>query len=224
VVLLAGVGAVYKFRPDFFGGKGKGPDVGTSPSASTASSGSAAPAAKCKATVVATDVPPGAEVLWRVGQAPTDVERMPVGRLEFVATAEGHAPKRAVVPAGAAWDTGPEGKPRFELAVQLDPAKKPGVVEPWPPGEPGTSVGGNGAPGTVHLVTTPRGAEVWLLVGLGPEARVERLKCESEVDVLVAGPGTFRKRLHASADDIAKAPLDDTQTRVIRLSAKDGTK
>jgi hypothetical protein len=174
--------------------------------------------------VVATDVPPGAEVLWRVGQAPTDVERMPVGRLEFVATAEGHAPKRAVVPAGASWDTGADGKPRFELAVQLDPAKKPGVVEPWPPGEPGTSVGGNGAPGTVHLVTTPRGAEVWLLVGLGPEARVERLKCESEVDVLVAGPGAFRKRLHASADDIAKAPLDDTQTRVIRLSAKDGTK
>lgn len=222
VVLLAGAGAVYKFRPDFFGGKGKGPD--TTPSASTAPSASAAPATKCKATVVATDVPPGAEVLWRVGQAPTDVERMPVGRLEFVATAEGHAPKRAVVPAGASWDTGADGKPRFELAVQLDPAKKPGVVEPWPPGEPGTSVGGNGAPGTVHLVTTPRGAEVWLLVGLGPEARVERLKCESEVDVLVAGPGTFRKRLHASAEDIAKAPLDDTQTRVIRLSAKDGTK
>jgi hypothetical protein len=222
IVLVAGAGAVYKFRPDFFGGKGKGPD--TSPSASTAPSSSAAPVAKCKATVVATDVPPGAEVLWRVGQAPTDVERMPVGRLEFVATAEGHAPKRAVVPAGASWDTGADGKPRFELAVQLDPAKKPGVVEPWPPGEPGTSVGGNGAPGTVHLVTTPRGAEVWLLVGLGPEARVERLKCESEVDVLVAGPGAFRKRLHASADDIAKAPLDDTQTRVIRLSAKDGTK
>jgi hypothetical protein len=213
VVLLAGVGAIYKFFPEFFSGKGKG-------SAAPSTSTSAPPVPKCKATVVATDVPQGAEVLWRVGQAPTDVERMPVGRLEFVATAEGHVPKRAVVPAGASWDTGGDGKPRFELAVQLDPAKKAGTVEPWPPGEPGATVGGNGAPGTVHLVTTPRGAEVWLLVGLGPEARVERLKCDAEVDVLVAGPGTFRKRLHATPDDIAKAPLDENQTRVIKLSAK----
>jgi len=214
VVLLAGVGAIYKFFPEFFAGKGKGSAL------PLPSSSSAPPVPKCKATVVATDVPQGAEVLWRVGQAPTDVERMPVGRLEFVATAEGHVPKRAVVPAGAAWDTGGDGKPRFELAVQLEPAKKAGTVEPWPPGEPGAAVGGNGAPGTVHLVTTPRGAEVWLLVGLGPEARVERLKCDAEVDVLVAGPGAFRKRLHATPDDIAKAPLDENQTRVIKLSAK----
>jgi hypothetical protein len=61
---------------------------------------------------------------------------------------------------------------------------------------------------------------VWLLVGLGPEARVERLKCDADVDVLVAGPGPFRKRLHAKADDIAKAPLDENQTRVVKLSAK----
>lgn len=217
VALVAGAGAIYKFFPEFFAGKGHAP----AGSASAGASASSAPApAKCKATVIAADVPAGAEVLWRVGQAPADVERMPVGRLEFVATAEGFAPKRAVVPAGAAWDTGPDGKPRFELGVQLDPAKKAGVVEPWPPGEPGAAVGGNGAPGTVHLVSTPRGAEVWLLVGLGPEARVERLKCDADVDVLVAGPGTFRKRLHATAADIEKAPLDDKDTRTVRLSAK----
>lgn len=216
VALAAGAAAVYKFFPEFFSGKSH-----TQPVTSASAQPSAQPAApKCKATVVAADVPTGAEVLWRVGQAPADVERMPVGRLEFVATAEGFAPKRAVVPAGASWDTGPDGKPRFELAVQLDPAKKAGVVDPWPPGEPGSQVGGNGAPGTVHIVTTPRGAEVWLLVGLGPEARVERLKCDADVDVLVAGPGPFRKRLHAKADDIAKAPLDENQTRVVKLSAK----
>ena len=217
VVVAAGAGAVYKFFPEFFSGKGHGT---TGPHASATPSAPAPAPAKCKATVIATDVPPGAEVLWRVAQAPADVERMPVGRLEFVATAEGFAPKRAVVPAGAAWDTGPDGKPRFELGVQLDPAKKPGVVEPWPPGEPGAAVGGNGAPGTVHLVSTPRGAEVWLLVGLGPEARVERLKCDADVDVLVAGPGAFRKRLHATAADIEKAPVDEKETRIVRLSAK----
>ena len=39
-----------------------------------------------------------------MGQAPVDIDHMPVGaRLEFVATAEGYAPKRTVVPAGYVW-------------------------------------------------------------------------------------------------------------------------
>jgi hypothetical protein len=159
----------------------------------------------CKATLVVTDVPPRAEVLLHQGQAPVDVEKMPVGaRLEFVATAEGFAPKRVVVPAGATWDTGADGKPRFEAAVQLDksPAKS-GANDPWPPAEPGTEVGGQGTPGTVHVVATPRGAEIWMLAGMGPEARVEQLRCDRDVDVLVAGPGPYRKRLRAAASDFA---------------------
>ncbi|HRG96443.1 MAG TPA: hypothetical protein PLR99_09355 [Polyangiaceae bacterium] len=219
--LLAVLGvsaAVYSRRPDFFSGpRGvSAPATSAAPSAATAT----APATRCKASVVVSDVPAGAEVLWRIGQAPTDAERLPVGRLEFVATAEGFAPKRAVVPAGVAWDTGPDGKPRFELAVQLDPAKKPGAEEPWPPGETGAPVGGTGAPGTVHLVTTPRGAEVWLLMGLGPEARIDQLSCGADVDVLVAGPGAVRKRLRAPADALSSAPLDSAQTHALRLSAK----
>jgi hypothetical protein len=127
---------------------------------------------------------------------------MPVGpRLEFVATAEGFAPKRAVIPAGATWDSGPDGKPRYEVAVQLDHSHaRPGTTDPWPPAEPGSDVGGKGAPGTVHIVATPRGAEVWQLAGLGPDAQFD-VKCGGPVEVLVAGPATLRKRLRVAESD-----------------------
>jgi hypothetical protein len=173
-------------------------------------------AAACRATLVVSNVPSRAEVLLRQGQAPVDVEKMPVGaRLEFVATAEGYAPKRVVVPAGAAWDSGLDGKPRFEAGVQLDRSSR-GLADPWPAGEPGSEVGGQGPPGTVHVVATPRGAEVWMLAGMGPDARIEQLRCDHEFDVLVAGPTTLRKRLHVSARDFRAE--DVSGPRVARIA------
>ncbi len=188
----------------------------------------------CTGTLIVTDVPQHAEALLRAGQAPVDVEKMPVGtRLEFVATAEGYAPRRVVVPAGAAWDRGADSKPRFEAAAQLDKSRaKPGTNDPWPAGEPGSEVGGQGPPGTVHVVTTPRGAEVWMLAGIGPEVRIDQLRCDQDIDVLIAGPTTFRRRLHVATTDFVKAdPGDETATtagvgskgepaRVARVSAK----
>ena len=88
-------------------------------SASAEAASTPKPAPVCVGSLIVTNVPPHAEVLLREGQAPVDVEKMPVGaRLEFVATAEGYAPKRVVVPAGATWDHCADGKPRFETAVQ----------------------------------------------------------------------------------------------------------
>jgi len=200
LILVAGGGMIWILRPSFFGG---GDEHEAPPAASSASApgATAPPPPRCHGALVVKGAPANAEILLRVGQAPVDVERMPVGaRLEFVATAEGFAPKRAVVPSGATWDTGPDGKPRYEVAVQLDTSRpRPGGgADPWPPGEPGSEVGGKGSPGTVHLVTTPRGAEVWLLAGLGPEARIDQLKCGSDVEVLVAGPGALRRRLRVA--------------------------
>ncbi len=171
----------------------------------------------CKATLTVSDVPADAEVLLRVGQAPVDVEHMPIGaRLEFVATADGYAPKRVVVPQGATWDPVPGGKARFEVAVQLDLSKgKAGSIDPWPAGEPGSEVGGKGAPGTVHVVATPKGAELWLLTGLGPEAVIEQLPCQGDVDVLVAGPKGRRTRLHLKEADFAANPA-----HTAKISAK----
>jgi len=221
VVLAGGAYAVWQLRP-VPGRTPAGP--------ASAAQSPAATAPPCKGTLIVTDVPAHAEVLLRAGQAPVDVPSMPVGtRLEFVATAEGYAPKRAVVPAGASWDTGPDGKPRFEAAVQLDKSKAhPGTNDPWPTSEPGSSVGGEGPPGTVHVVATPRGAEIWMLVAIGPEARIDQLHCAQDFDVLIAGPTTFRKRLHVAssdfvADDSATAgttPAGKVPTRVARISGK----
>ncbi len=160
---------------------------------------------QCRTSIVVTDAPEESEILIRGGQAPADIDKMPVGvRLEFVAMADGYVPKRAVIPLGTAWDNGPNGRPRFELAVQLDKSKqKPGQVDPWPGVEPGNNdVGGkgNGAPGVVHVISTPKGAEIWVLAGLGPNTTVEDLApCDADVDLLVAGSKSFRKRMHVTA-------------------------
>jgi hypothetical protein len=196
LAVAAGSYAVWRLRPEVFARRQAGPAPSTA-----APPGEAPPA--CVGTLIVTDVPSRAEVLLREGQAPVDIPRMPVGaRLEFVATADGFAPKRVVVPAGVPWDPGPDGKPRFEAAVQLDASRATGgVSDSWPVGEPGSAVGGEGPPGTVRVVATPRAAEVWMLAGIAPEARIDHLRCEQDIDVLLAGPTTYRNRLRVRAAD-----------------------
>jgi len=215
-LLLLGTFAVWRFKPGFFGGHTA--DVMAEERAKwdrEKRADGGAEVARCRATLVVADVPEGAEVLLSVGKAPTDVDRMPVGtRLEFVATAEGYAPRRTVVPAGATWDV-VEGRSRFELAVQLEPSRAAGGADPWPQAEPGSEVGGRGAPGTVRIVAQPKGAELWLLAGVAPEATLDAIPCDTDVDVLVAGPTTFRKRLRAPGKSfVAKSP----GLRELRLS------
>jgi hypothetical protein len=203
-ILVAGGLAVWLLRGGLPSSRAPAPAPSTAPSVIVTGP------VPCTDIIVVADVPAHAEVLVRKGQAPVDVERMPVGaRLEFVATAEGYAPKRVVVPAGATWDPGSDGRPRYEAAVQLDKSHAAhGTNDAWPAGEPGSAVGGQGPPGTVHVVATPRGAEVWMLAGLGPDARIEQqLACTEDVELLLAGPTAFRKRLHISAADFAP---DDT--------------
>jgi hypothetical protein len=175
----------------------------------------------CKATVIISDAQPRAELLVRAGSTPLEVPKMPVGaRLEFVATGEGFAPKRAVILKGATWETG-SGKPRYEMTIELEKSRAKSGVDPWPPGEPGTEVGGHGAPGTVHIVSTPRSAEIWLLAGLGPEATIDQLACDSDVDILVAGPSTYRKRLHIGQNEFVEvSPPGGEVARKARVSAK----
>lgn len=218
IALGAGIFAVYKYYPAFFQGRrGAVPEPpGAQASAARATLDTAA---RCKVTLTVAGVPDGAEVLLRVGQAPLDVERMPKGpRLEFVATAEGFAPKRTVIAKGATWDVGEGGKPRYELAVQLDPSKvKAPALDPWPAGEPGSEVGGSGQPGTVHLVATPKGAEIWLLAGVGPQAQIDQLRCDADVEVLVAAKN--RPRLKLTSKDMSQVPTDPTGIKAIKLNA-----
>jgi hypothetical protein len=173
-------------------------------------------AGPCRATLVVSDVPQGAEVLVRSGVSPIDVDRLPSGaRLEFVALSDGYAPRRGVVPQGAAWDS-VNGKPRFELPIQLEKSHaKSGTLDPWPPADPGSVVGGQGPPGTVHLVTSPKGAEVWMVAGGAPEAKLEALACGAGMELLVAGTSQgqpFRRRLRVDASQLTPEPSANAVT------------
>lgn len=224
VFLMLGAGALWMLKPGFFTGRTPEKIQEEKDQAEKERQRIAALNAipQCRTSIVVSDAPDESEILVRGGQAPADIDHMPVGvRLEFVATADGYAPKRAVVPQGTAWDLGPNGRPRFELAVQLDKSKlKPGQVDPWPPADPNSEVGGkgNGTPGVVHIISTPRGAEIWLLAGLGPSTTVEDLvACDTDVDLLVAGAKSWRKRVHVAAAELV---ADGTRPgwRVARVS------
>jgi hypothetical protein len=158
----------------------------------------------CLATVELSDGGEGSEILLRKGQGPLDVPQMPVkARIEFVVTAEGFAPKRAVVRADAVWDRKPNERPRLDVPVELANAK-PGALLPWPAVEPGTGVGGEGESGIVHLVTSPRGADIWLLIGLGDQARFGPLPCDTDAEFMAA-KGTERRTVRAGKDALAIA-------------------
>jgi hypothetical protein len=194
VFLLAGATAYWFLRVrDVRGGR----ELGTV--------GSVALADKlCFATVELSDGGEGSEILLRKGQGPVDVPQMPVkARIEFVVTAEGFAPKRAVVRADAVWDRKPNERPRLDVPVELASAK-PGALLPWPAVESGTGVGGEGESGIVHLVTSPRGADVWLLIGLGEQARFGPLPCDTDAEFMAA-KGTERRTVRASKDALAIA-------------------
>jgi hypothetical protein len=227
LALAAGAAAIWKLKPGLLTGRTPENVALERASAEVARQQAlqAAQQKSCRVTLIVSEIPSNAEVLLRMGQSPVDVPRMPVGaRLEFVATAEGFAPKRGVVPAAQAWDPGPDGKPRYSLAIQLDKSTaKAGSLDPWPVGEPGTEVGGRGAPGTVQVIANPKGAEIWLLAGVGPEARIEQLPCEQDYEVLLANQ-SLRKRLAVTAKDIAEraeapAGTEGAGTKLVKLSA-----
>jgi hypothetical protein len=219
-----GTVAALRLEPGFF--SGRRPDV-VEQERRTAAPAAAPIAARstagpCRATLVVADVPQGAEVLVRSGLAPLDVDRVPYGaRLEFVALYDGYAPKRAVVPRGVAWDES-SSKPRFELSIQLEKSKpKAGALDAWPVAEPGSVVGGQGRPATVHIVTIPRGAEVWMVAGGAPEARLESLECGAGLELMVAGASRgqpFRRRLRVDAAQLTPDPSTSTVTS--RVSAQ----
>lgn len=189
-------GLVYWLRPQWMLGH---PLPAPAPSSSAAPA--SAPQRLCAIRV--SGAPEGAEILLLQGHAPLDVTPMPAGaRIEFVGLLPGHAPKRAVVPAQGKWDRDEQERPRYELALELAPSRK--RSDPWPPAEPGTTVGGEGEPGTVRVVSSPRDAEVWLLFGSGPEAMLDPVACRAH-EVLVASGTSLRSRLQIAAEDFLPA-------------------
>jgi hypothetical protein len=222
-ILTAGACVLWMLKPGFFTGRTPEKIAEEKRLAEEAEKARLAAQNKqpaCKASIVVSGAPDGSEILVRAGTAPIDIDRMPVGpRLEVVATLDGHAPRRAVVPAGAQWEKGADGKPRFEVAVQLDKSKKPPGMEGWPPADPGSEVGGKGDPGVVHVVSTPKGAEVWVVAGVGPDARIDELvRCDTDAEILIAGPTTYRRRVSVKAGDFTPDPAGSAGVRIANIA------
>jgi hypothetical protein len=131
-----------------------------------------------------------AQILRLVGRGPVSVEHLPLGVAhEFVAIADGLAPARLLIPPNAEWDTTPDGR-RYEAAMQLGTPTPDGTplelgetLLPQDVGSPSTTLG------TVRIVTTPRGAKVYQVIGFAPEAVVEQLPVEASQEILIYRQG-----------------------------------
>jgi len=131
--------------------------------------------------------PARAQVLLSIGTGPATATDIPLGLAhEFVAIAEGYQPARAILPADAVWDE-VDGQPRYELAIQASRERpnsaRLGALGPTLlPRDLGAP---QGRTGSVRLVTTPRGAKVYQLIGFTPEVRVENLALDRSYELLV---------------------------------------
>jgi hypothetical protein len=62
-----------------------------------------------------------------------------------------------------------------------------------------------------------------MLAGIGPEARIDHLRCDRDIEILAAGPATYRKRMHVDArdfvtDESLRGAAQRASTRVARVS------
>lgn len=148
--------------------------------------------------------PDRAQVFLLIGPGPALATDIPLGvAQEFVAIAEGHRPARALLPADAIWDE-VSGQPRYELAIQARPVHEGRRVRN-PHALGATLLPQNvGAPsgrlGAVRVVTTPRAAEVFQLIGFTPDVHVDNLPLDHAYELLVyqEGRGSVRKRIEPS--------------------------
>ncbi len=127
-----------------------------------------------------------AQILRFVGHGPATVKHLPIGVAhEFVAIADGALPTRVVVPADAQWETTPEG-PRYEVAMQAGGTLKPGAAldlgDTRLPQDVGAPRGGLGS---VRIVTTPRGAKIYQLIGFAPEAKLQDVALDQTEELLI---------------------------------------
>jgi hypothetical protein len=124
-------------------------------------------------------------VLVRLGGTPLQTPPLPTGvRLELVATAPAHRPKRMIVPVAGDWRPDPSGRPTLSVDVELEP----GLLTSWP-GAPAGRAGGVGPAGVIDVAATPPGTEIWLVatVGEGTRATIE-VDCDALLHLLVVNP------------------------------------
>lgn len=151
--------------------------------------------------LLVTSQPGRAQVLLAIGPGPALATDIPQGvAQEFVAVADGYAPARAVLPADTEWEE-QGGQARAELAIQATRATSEAAKNNFGatllPRDVGTP---KARLGTVRVITTPRGAHVYQLIGFTPDVRVENLPLDRgyELIVYLEGRAPVRRTLEAS--------------------------
>jgi hypothetical protein len=166
-----------------------------------------------------------AQILRFVGRGPVTVPHLPLGVAhEFVGVSDTASPARLLVPKDAEWEGTPDG-PRYEAAMQLGNGGAPGSSDlgetllPQDVGTPSEKLG------SVRIVTTPRGAKVYQVIGFAPEARIEALPLESTQELLIYRKGFAPElRVVAPSDYLDRdgkkvAELDVTLAPVAKAAA-----
>jgi hypothetical protein len=164
--------------------------------------------------------PDRAQVLLLIGPGPALATDIPLGvAQEFIAMAEGHRPARALLPADGVWDE-LNGQPRYELAIQARPfheARKPHNAYALGPTLLPQNVGAaTGKLGSVRVVTTPRAAEVYQLIGFTPEVHVDNLPLDHAYELLVYAEGRKSVRKHIEPSDF----IEQDGKRIARIDVQ----
>jgi hypothetical protein len=141
-----------------------------------------------------------------VGRGPAEASQLPLGRAhEFVVFAEGKSPSRAVVAPDAEWESSDDG-PRYELAVVAGNDAMPfEELELGPTTLPQDMGPGSTEIGTVRVVTAPRGALVWQVVGFSPTARLEDIVTDEAHELLLYKEGHVPQRIVVGPSDWQEA-------------------
>jgi len=169
--------------------------------------------------------PDRAQVLLLLGPGPALATDIPLGvAQEFIAMAEGYRPARALLPADGIWDE-LNGRPRYELAIQARPfheSRKPHNLDALGPTLLPQNVGApSGRLGSVRVVTTPRAAEVYQLIGFTPEVHVDNLPLDHAYELVIYAEGHKTARKHLEPSDFIEQDGKRVARIDVQLSAAD---
>jgi hypothetical protein len=144
-----------------------------------------APAAPRAGDLIISVMTERAQILRFVGLGPLTIEHLPTGVAhELVAIAD-HAATRVLIPKDAEWEQTKEG-PRYEVAMQAGTSRaKEATLDlgetllPADVGQP------SGSLGSLRVVTTPRGARVYQVIGFAPEATIHDVALDRSEELLI---------------------------------------
>jgi hypothetical protein len=156
-----------------------------------------------------------AQILRFVGLGPLTIEHLPTGVAhELVAIADNAAPTRVLIPKDAEWEKTPDGL-HYEVAMQARATRAQGAsldlgdtLLPAEVGRPTHTLG------SVRVVTTPRGAKVYQVIGFAPEAVLHDVALDRSEELLIWKRGFKPETRVMTANDF----LEDQGRRVARIA------